>query len=696
MENQIQEENFQQGYDNYIPNINQEGVQYNEEIGMEPGQYDPNNPDQMPPIYADKIESIKETSEHQVKYFEPIEISNDEDVNKYLQSGKLMEQIAPKIMALKKETQGENNGDPSVQTEVKFELTQNEAIYNNPEGNNEDEEKLPQDNNNKRNNNNKNQNYEIGPHGIRYSSVLPPKFAQTRIVSIDQYGNRHEEFEEGELDDQINQENQNQNQEEDDDVARQQYEQQQRELRLKEMELEKLRKIEEEKYKELQLKEKIRQEKIQQQRLQQEQNLQQKILQQKQEQQRMQQLKLQQKQQQAQNVINQNMNPYSRTYSGQNLNMPHYNFPPQRGPNNNLYTQSNLGNNFIHQEQQQNDPIVQKAIKISGTLRPKKNAMGMNNQLLLAVQKIQRKWRNHFLKMQFERIKPQLRAEAEEFLNKQYELCDKGGHAQSDDDFCLDGWKKFYPPNDPFFNYKKGFTLQYGIKIRHPNNPNKVSVYEGDINIKNEKHGFGKLTTTKSVFLGEWRNDAFTGWGRETRRSGKVFEGKYIDGLVNGKGFLKSSKGNTYIGDFLNSKRHGKGVLDTHTIHYEGDFKDDKLCGKGRIVFKNEGHYYEGQFDNNEINGFGTFKWKNGDSYTGQMKNGKMHGNGRYRYNNGHVFEGTYVDGVKCGKGKNYYDNNNAINNIQKNNNNINKNKDSNGSKVFNKSGMNSKVKKVE
>ena len=54
------------------------------------------------------------------------------------------------------------------------------------------------------------------------------------------------------------------------------------------------------------------------------------------------------------------------------------------------------------------------------------------------------------------------------------------------------------------------------------------------------------MTTVKSVILGQWRNGAFTGWGRETRRSGKVYEGKYINGLLQGKGILKNNKGVTY------------------------------------------------------------------------------------------------------------------------------------------------------
>ena len=310
----------------------------------------------------------------------------------------------------------------------------------------------------------------------------------------------------------------------------------------------------------------------------------------------------------------------------------------------------------------QKEPIVQKVYKISGTLRPRRRLITPNDQFI-AAKKIQNKWRSHFIKKQFEQIKQQLRIESENFLRIQYELCDKAGPAPSDDDFSLYGWKKYYKPDDPFFNFDKGFVIPYGIKIKHPNDPNRVSVYEGDININNERHGFGRLTTTKSVFLGEWRNDQFTGWGRETRRSGKVLEGKYINGFVEGKGVLKNNKGNTYIGDFSNSKRHGKGVLDTHKVHYEGEFRNDKLSGKGRIIFKIEGHYYEGDFENNEINGYGTFKWKNGDTYTGQMMNGKMHGQGRYTYNNGKVFEGTYANGIKQGVGKIY--NNSVQDNIR-------------------------------
>ena len=276
-----------------------------------------------------------------------------------------------------------------------------------------------------------------------------------------------------------------------------------------------------------------------------------------------------------------------------------------------------------------------------------------NNTLEILATKIQRKWRSHYLLKSFNMIRPQLKAQCDNFLRLQYALCDEGGQIM-DDDFEPNGWMKFYQPDDQFFNYDKGYVIPNGIKVTHPNDPINVTVYEGDVNLQNEKHGFGRLTTPNSVYLGNWKHDSFTGWGRETKRSGKILEGKYINGLVEGKGILRNSKGNSYIGDFVKSKRHGKGILETHKIHYEGDFVDDKLSGRGTIVFKNEGHTYEGQFNNNEINGFGTFKWCNGDYYTGEMLNGKMHGRGRYTYRNGHVFEGVYNNGIKQEGGRMY------------------------------------------
>ena len=692
MSNQIEDE--ENPYYNYrYQTSGSQNINYPQPMPME------NTEDEkLPPIYNKPIESIKETSEHQVKYFEPIELSSDEDVNKFLSSGKLMKQIAPKIMQLKQETQKEGmSNDPSVHTEINFDLKQNTAIYEGSEGNNDNDEEQEDNQNIPK----KQSGEQSGPGGIKYSSVLPPKYAKMKIVTIDQYGNKKEE---GGDSDKDSLDEREENLEEQNNFMSQQQQMALNQEKLREQEQQQLllqqKKLEQEQM--------ILQQQIQQEQIKQEQIKQQQLIQQKINEERMKQQQLIQQQRiqfQQQNLMQdkrpsmpfQNINPYMRANSD-NISINTFNSNMTNRIPFNIKTvkiNDQFKNNPLPINQKKKNPIVQKAIKIYGTLRertqpepvpehqlqPQLQPITSNDQIF-AIKLIQNKWRNHFILNRFKQIKPQLLNENKYFLKKQYDFCDKAGPIQPDGDFNPEGWKRFYQINDPFFNFNYGFILHNGTKIRHPNDPERVSIYEGDINIQNERHGFGRLTTVKSVYLGHWRNNEFTGWGRETRRSGKVYEGKFVNGLIQGKGILKNVKGVTYYGDFLDSKRHGKGVLDTQKVHYEGQFVDDKLCGKGRIMFKNEGHVYEGEFKNNDINGYGTFKWKNGDSYTGYMSNGKMHGKGKYTYNNGVIYEGIYNNGVKQGKGKIYNTNGVTSSEIQKY---INQN---NNSKKMNISGV--------
>ena len=667
MDNNIEEAEENQNYNYGYQTSGEQDIQFQQAMPMENNEYNFNEVDEkLPPIYTQQIASIKETNETQVKYLEPIELSNDIDVNKFLSSGKLMKQIEPEILRIKQEAQKEGmSNDPYVHTEINFDLKQNTAIFEGGEGNN-DNNKEDDDLDIK-----KSKNDDNGE--IKYSSVLPPKFEKMKIINIDQYGNKNEEEDNDNIDNFGDQEQNNYISQQQINLRKEQLrEQEEQQLLLKQQ-------LEQEK---LELQQKIEQEKIKQQQILQQQ---QKI--------RDEQIKQQQfiQQQRAQfqqpnliennihTVRNQNNYPFMRANSDQiSMNTFSHNLFNQMPSNvktmkiNDQYKNNNLPINSVKK-----DPIVQKAIKIYGTLRertPKTQSILSGNEFM-AAKIIQNKWRNYFIRNRFNQIKPQLLLEGQSFLKEQYEICDKAGPVASDGDFNPEGWKRFYSFQDAFFNFQKGFVIPFGIKIRHPYDPQRVSVYEGDVNINNQRHGFGRLTTVKSVYLGQWRNGEFTGWGRETRRSGKVYEGKYINGLLQGKGILKNNKGVSYVGDFKDSKRHGKGILDTHKVHYEGDFRDDKLCGKGRIIFKIEGHVYEGQFDNNEINGFGTFKWKNGDSYTGNMLNGKMDGKGKYRYNNGVVYEGIYKNGVKQGKGKVYNTNGMTNSQVQKK---INQNNNSN------------------
>ena len=237
-------------------------------------------------------------------------------------------------------------------------------------------------------------------------------------------------------------------------------------------------------------------------------------------------------------------------------------------------------------------------------------------------------------------------------LNELLAKCRKNGIPPSDSDFDFNSWKEFYPITEKFFLWEKGKIIPNQVIIKNEDDPKNLEIYEGEINAQGEKHGKGRMTTPNYTRIGTWRDDEFTGWGRESRINGDVFEGRFVDGAIYGKGINQNKKGNIYVGEFVDSKREGKGGLKTHKIEYEGEFKNDKFNGKGKLKFLREKHEYEGEFKNNEINGMGIFKWSNGEIYEGEMTNGRMNGYGKYKYSNGQIYEGIYVNGVKQGLGK--------------------------------------------
>ena len=211
--------------------------------------------------------------------------------------------------------------------------------------------------------------------------------------------------------------------------------------------------------------------------------------------------------------------------------------------------------------------------------------------------------------------------------------------------YNITNYQKFYKKNDPFFIYNYGKVFNNQIRIEKISQD--YSIYQGEMNIENQKHGFGKLITKKYTLIGTWRKNKFTGWGRETDNNENYLEAKFINGLANGKGILVHRQKSRYIGDFVNSLRCGKGELITKKIYYKGDFLNDSMHGFGKIIFLKEGHKYEGQFKNNRIEGWGVLYWKNGDRYEGQVKDGKMHGKGKYYYKDGKIYEGIFVNGNK-------------------------------------------------
>ena len=224
------------------------------------------------------------------------------------------------------------------------------------------------------------------------------------------------------------------------------------------------------------------------------------------------------------------------------------------------------------------------------------------------------------------------------------------------DDFSRDSWTLFYPENDPFFTSMNNFRDI--IPNQRIENPGRNEIYIGDINNLRQRHGYGRLICPEFEKEGTWKNNRFNGWGREIRDNGEIYEGKFINDSLTGKG--KYKKGNIlYIGDFEDYAQHGKGELFTDEYHYTGDFNKNGFDGYGRIELYDIG-VYEGEFKDKEITGYGVFKYCNGDFYEGDMVGGKKEGFGIFKRADGRTFEGEFyndkfVQNDKLHNKKKYY-----------------------------------------
>lgn len=119
-------------------------------------------------------------------------------------------------------------------------------------------------------------------------------------------------------------------------------------------------------------------------------------------------------------------------------------------------------------------------------------------------------------------------------------------------------------------------------------------------------------------------NGKVNGPGTYTFTSGTVWEGNFIDDLLQGNGF-KIEKGRRYRVVFKDNaiestgeevrKDNTHGRLETATCWYEGDLIDGKAHGYGKLVYtagEYEGDMYEGEFASNVFNGQGTYTYKAG------------------------------------------------------------------------------------
>ena len=107
------------------------------------------------------------------------------------------------------------------------------------------------------------------------------------------------------------------------------------------------------------------------------------------------------------------------------------------------------------------------------------------------------------------------------------------------------------------------------------------------------------------------------------------YAGGCRDGLAEGPGNARGIA--EYRGEFHAGRKHGKGVKSwPEGDRYEGDFVDDQKEGFGTYIWSTRGssagERYTGAYRADRRNGFGTYTWPNGDVYAGPWANDQIVG----------------------------------------------------------------------
>jgi len=140
----------------------------------------------------------------------------------------------------------------------------------------------------------------------------------------------------------------------------------------------------------------------------------------------------------------------------------------------------------------------------------------------------------------------------------------------------------------------------------------------------------------------------------------KEYEGRFEEDQFHGKGVLVYTNGDIYEGNFTLGKRDGKGIFRRlgHFL-YDRHWESDRRCGFGYLRYLSkegkEGEIiYKGEFKDNNMHGKGKLihfdeAGKKIWVYDGQFYHGRMEGHGNMIYIDGHIETGPFVNDKKHG-----------------------------------------------
>lgn len=161
--------------------------------------------------------------------------------------------------------------------------------------------------------------------------------------------------------------------------------------------------------------------------------------------------------------------------------------------------------------------------------------------------------------------------------------------------------------------------------------------------VNDEQHGYGTcLFADGSVYEGMWQYGVQQGYGEQTEhRSGEVYKGEWVNNIRHGYGILAMKDGTKYEGNFEMGKQDGQATITTAEGVYTGAVAHGVRTGHGTMTYEG-GDSYNGDWIRGRRSGMGTFTAADAIySYVGQWRDNRMHGKGRMV----HGGESTILDG---------------------------------------------------
>lgn len=109
------------------------------------------------------------------------------------------------------------------------------------------------------------------------------------------------------------------------------------------------------------------------------------------------------------------------------------------------------------------------------------------------------------------------------------------------------GHEDEFDPNADRGTYYGDFKKVEGEKaiIRHGNG---MMVYRGETGPK-----------ARDVYMGDWVDDKFEGFGKIKLKSGYNYSGNWKGGLKDGRGYARTENNSVYKGMYKDGKRQGRG-----------------------------------------------------------------------------------------------------------------------------------------